>query len=67
MNGRTFDPTPQKGLPTPTLLLDSFILQFYSGGIYDTIHCSSTSLNHAMVVIGYGSQNGKHYWTVKNR
>ena len=43
------------------------ILQFYSGGIFDTAHCSSTSLNHAMVITGYGTYKNKKYWLVKNR
>ena len=42
-------------------------LKFYSSGIFDEPYCSSTSLTHAMVIVGYGTYNGKDYWLVKNR
>uniref|UniRef100_A0A3Q0SEZ4 Cathepsin L.1 n=1 Tax=Amphilophus citrinellus TaxID=61819 RepID=A0A3Q0SEZ4_AMPCI len=40
--------------------------QFYNSGIYDEPACSSTSLSHAMLVVGYGTENGQDYWLVKN-
>jgi C1A family cysteine protease len=36
--------------------------QLYSEGIYDDPVCSSTSVNHAMLLIGYGED----YWILKN-
>ncbi|KAH8246757.1 hypothetical protein KR038_007654 [Drosophila bunnanda] len=36
--------------------------QLYSDGIYDDAACSSSSVNHAMLVIGFG----KDYWILKN-
>ncbi|XP_070073419.1 procathepsin L isoform X4 [Drosophila takahashii] len=36
--------------------------QLYSDGIYDDASCSSASVNHAMLVIGFG----KDYWILKN-
>jgi len=35
---------------------------FFSDGIYDDALCSSASVNHAMLVIGFG----KDYWILKN-
>merc|ERR1711997_372737 len=36
----------------------------YAKGVFDT--CSSTKMNHAVTVVGYGTENGKPYWVVKN-
>ncbi|XP_030566658.1 cathepsin L1 isoform X3 [Drosophila novamexicana] len=36
--------------------------QLYSEGIYDDVSCSSTSVNHAMLLIGFD----KDFWILKN-
>ncbi|XP_053182278.1 cathepsin S-like [Scomber japonicus] len=38
---------------------------FYKSGVYDNPMCTQ-ELNHAVVVVGYGTENGKDYWLVKN-
>ncbi|KAG7328573.1 hypothetical protein KOW79_008517 [Hemibagrus wyckioides] len=38
----------------------------YESGIYDEPDCSSTVMNHAVLVVGYGTEDGKDYWLVKN-
>ena len=37
---------------------------YYSSGVYDT--CTSNSTNHAVVIVGWGTENGIDYWIIKN-
>ena len=45
--------------------MDSSPLQFYKSGIITNPKCSETS-NHAVAIVGYGSENGIDYWKVRN-
>lgn len=40
--------------------------QLYTGGIYDEPSCYKFAVNHAVGLIGYGTENGIDYWLVRN-
>merc|ERR1711890_73180 len=41
------------------------VFQFYAGGIGKTNFCGA-NLDHGVLAVGYGQQNGVKYWKVKN-
>ena len=47
--------------------IDATYTDFYKGGIFDYPNCSD-SVNHAVSIVGYGTDwgNGKPYWLVRN-
>jgi len=46
--------------------IDGSFHQFHKGGIYSWSGCSSEMLDHAVLVVGYGTENGKDFWLIKN-
>ena len=44
---------------------EDYHFQQYSSGILDTTQCG-TDLDHAITAVGYGTENGKNYFIVRN-
>lgn len=40
--------------------------QLYRSGVYYEPRCSSFRLDHALLVVGYGTLEGKDFWIAKN-
>jgi cathepsin L len=40
--------------------------QLYMGGIYDPDDCSTTHVNHVMMLVGYGVAAGVPFWILQN-
>ena len=55
-----------RGPVSAAIQATSSIFQFYKGGIISSTSCG-TSLNHAVLLIGYGADaSGNKYWLLKN-
>ena len=56
----------EKGVVSIAIDASSWSFQLYSGGIYDPLFCSSTDLDHAVGLVGYGTESDTDYWIVRN-
>jgi len=48
------------------IALNASPMQMYTGGISDPWFCSPSGIDHAVTLVGYGSEDGKPFWTIKN-
>jgi C1A family cysteine protease len=44
---------------------DTFLFQHYTSGVITDVKCG-TNLDHAVLVVGYGTEDNTDYWLVKN-
>ncbi|KAI9562656.1 hypothetical protein GHT06_010110 [Daphnia sinensis] len=55
----------QRGPIAVSIVANSkFIL--YSSGIFDDETCKNGTINHGVLLVGYGTANGTNYWIVRN-
>jgi cathepsin L len=47
-----------------SLAAGGFMFQFYGGGVLS--NCNDYVMDHAVQLVGYGTDNGKDYWLVRN-
>ena len=50
------------------VVIDASRLSFlqYKGGVYSDAFCRPDSLDHALQLVGYGTEGGVDYWICKN-
>ncbi|CAH1238688.1 CTSF [Branchiostoma lanceolatum] len=49
-----------------SIVLNAGPMQFYTGGIADPWFCSPSGIDHAVTLVGYGTESGNPYWLIKN-
>jgi len=49
-----------------TIGINANPMQDYTGGIDNPSSCSALNLNHAVLIVGYGTEGGVDYWLIKN-
>lgn len=51
--------------PISVAIMATSAFQFYKSGVFYDASCGS-SLNHAVLAVGYGTSGGSDYWLIKN-
>ena len=66
-----YNHSPNFNLYIHSIVMDasSISFQYYTDGIYHDTDCNQSGLNHALLVVGYGTDTntGIDYWILKNR
>jgi cathepsin L len=57
----------KSGPVTVEVRADTISFQTYTAGILDDPNCSGDVLNHVLLLVGYGTENGEDYWIARNR
>lgn len=53
--------------PTVALInAESLSFQTYQSGVYEDATCDKQTLDHSVLVVGYGQVDGKDVWICKN-
>ncbi|XP_061711448.1 procathepsin L-like [Cydia pomonella] len=48
------------------ICLSAADFKHYSGGILEPDLCTGKPFDHCVLLVGYGEENGKQFWTIKN-
>jgi cathepsin L len=56
----------EKGCVSIALDASNWDFQMYKSGIYNPPRCSTSRLNHAVGLVGYGAEDGTPFWIVRN-
>lgn len=49
-----------------SIAMDASYIGSYDSGIFSDEECTTWDLNHGVLIVGYGTENGQDYWIVKN-
>merc|ERR1712126_29945 len=52
--------------PVAVAINANFAFQAYESGVFTSDSCSPSWLNHGVLAVGYGTEDGMDYWLVKN-